>query len=426
MITSIIIFLVAYFFIATEKIEKSIAALLGAVAVIAFKLITFEDAMHAIDLNVIFLLIGMMTCVSILAETGFFEWVAIYVAKKMKGDAVKILIAMLTVTMVFSALLDNVTTIILLAPVTILITQLLEVPTLPFLILEAIASNIGGTATLIGDPPNIIIGSIAKLSFNDFLVHLTPGVFIIAIVFIATAVILMRKQLHVPDHIKERINRSYPKLAIRDAANMKKSLFVFSLVFIGFLVHHKFEMEPGIMALAGMCIMLVLCKSHTENMLKAVEWDAILFFIGLFIMIGALEEQKVIEELAKLMLNLCGDNMLFTALVVLCGSAFFSAILDNIPFVIAMTPLVQKLIENSGGQPTGIHPLFWALALGACLGGNGTVIGASANVVASKIGARNGYPITFFTFLKYGVPFTIQSVIIAAVYIWFRYFFLTA
>jgi Na+/H+ antiporter NhaD/arsenite permease-like protein len=426
MITSIIIFLVAYFFIATEKIEKSIAALLGAVAVIAFKLITFEDAMHAIDLNVIFLLIGMMTCVSILAETGFFEWVAIYVAKKMKGDAVKILIAMLTVTMVFSALLDNVTTIILLAPVTILITQLLEVPTLPFLILEAIASNIGGTATLIGDPPNIIIGSIAKLSFNDFLVHLTPGVFIIAVVFIATAVILMRKQLHVPDHIKERINRSYPKLAIRDAANMKKSLFVFSLVFIGFLVHHKFEMEPGIMALAGMCIMLILCKSHTENMLKAVEWDAILFFIGLFIMIGALEEQKVIEELAKLMLNLCGDNMLFTALVVLCGSAFFSAILDNIPFVIAMTPLVQKLIENSGGQPTGIHPLFWALALGACLGGNGTVIGASANVVASKIGARNGYPITFFTFLKYGVPFTIQSVIIAAVYIWFRYFFLTA
>jgi len=426
MITSIIIFLVAYFFIATEKIEKSIAALLGAVAVIAFKLISFEDAMHAIDLNVIFLLIGMMTCVSILAETGFFEWVAIFVAKKMKGDAIKILIAMLSVTMIFSALLDNVTTIILLAPVTILITQLLEVPTLPFLILEAIASNIGGTATLIGDPPNIIIGSIAKLSFNDFLIHLTPGVFVIAIVFIASAVFLMRKQLHVPDHIKERINRSYPKLAIRDASNMKKSLFVFGLVFIGFLVHHKFEMEPGIMALAGMCIMLVLCKSHTENMLKAVEWDAILFFIGLFIMIGALEEQKVIEELAKLMLNFCGDNMLFTALVVLCGSAFFSAILDNIPFVIAMTPLVQKLIENSGGQPTGIHPLFWALALGACLGGNGTVIGASANVVASKIGARNGYPITFFTFLKYGVPFTIQSIIIAAVYIWFRYFFMAA
>ena len=422
MIASIVIFLIAYFFIATEKIEKSIAALLGAVAVIAFRLITFEDAMHAIDLNVIFLLIGMMTCVGILAETGFFEWVAIFVAKLMKGDAIKILISMLAVTMIFSALLDNVTTIILLAPVTILITQLLEVPTLPFLILEAIASNIGGTATLIGDPPNIIIGSIAKLSFNDFLIHLTPAVLIIGVVFIISAVLLMRKHLHVPDYIKERINRSYPKLAIRDAKNMKKSLFVFALVFIGFLVHHQFEIEPGIMALAGMCIMLIVCKSHTENMLKAVEWDAILFFIGLFIMIGALEEQKVIEELAKIMLKFCGDNLFFTSLVVLCGSAFFSAILDNIPFVIAMTPLVQKLIENSGGSPTGIHPLFWALALGACLGGNGTVIGASANVVASKIGSRNGYPITFFGFMKYGVPFTIQSVILAGLYLWLRYF----
>ena len=422
MIASIVIFLIAYFFIATEKIEKSIAALLGAVAVIAFRLITFEDAMHAIDLNVIFLLIGMMTCVGILAETGFFEWVAIFVAKLMKGDAVKILIAMLTVTMIFSALLDNVTTIILLAPVTILITQLLEIPTLPFLILEAIASNIGGTATLIGDPPNIIIGSIAKLSFNDFLVHLTPAVLVIGVVFIITAVLLMRKHLHVPDHIKERINRSYPKLAIRNAKNMKKSLFVFGLVFIGFLVHHQFEIEPGIMALAGMCVMLIICKSHTENMLKAVEWDAILFFIGLFIMIGALEEQKVIEELAKIMLRFCGENLFLTSLIVLCGSAFFSAILDNIPFVIAMTPLVQKLIENYGGTPTGIHPLFWALALGACLGGNGTVIGASANVVASKIGSRNGYPITFFGFMKYGVPFTIQSIILAAGYLWLRYF----
>ena len=422
MIAAITIFLISYFFIATEKIEKSIAALLGAVAVIAFKLISFEDAMHAIDLNVIFLLIGMMTCVSILAETGFFEWVAIYVAKKMKGDAVKILVAMLTVTMVFSALLDNVTTIILLAPVTILITQLLEVPTLPFLILEAIASNIGGTSTLIGDPPNIIIGSIAKLSFNDFLIHLAPGVLIISVAFIIISVLIMRKHLHVPDHIKERINRSYPHLAIRDKKNLIRSLVIFGLVFIGFLVHHQYEIEPGIMALSGMCIMLIVCKSHTENMLKAVEWDAILFFIGLFIMIGALEEQKVIEHLAKMMLEICGDNMLTTALIVLAGSAVFSAILDNIPFVIAMTPLVQQLIANSGGETTGVHPLFWALALGACLGGNGTIIGASANVVASKIGARNGYPITFFTFMKYGVPFTVMAIVIAGVYITVRYF----
>jgi Na+/H+ antiporter NhaD/arsenite permease-like protein len=212
-----------------------------------------------------------MTCVSILAETGFLEWVAIYIAKLMKGDAVKILVSMLIVTMIFSALLDNVTTIILLAPVTILISQLLEIPTLPFLILEAIASNIGGTATLIGDPPNIIIGSMAELSFNDFLINLSPGVAIIAVVFIISSVILMRKHLNVPDHIKERVNKAYPELAIRDSKNMKRSLIVFLIIFIGFFIHHSFDLEPGIVALGGMCIMLVVCKSHTENMLKAVE-----------------------------------------------------------------------------------------------------------------------------------------------------------
>ncbi len=422
MIASIVIFVVAYFFIVTEKIEKSIAALLGAVAVIAGGLITFEDAVHAIDLNVIFLLVGMMTCVGVLAETGFFEWVAIFIAKKMKGDAVKILIAMLSVTMIFSALLDNVTTIILLAPVTILITQLLEIPTLPFLILEAIASNIGGTATLIGDPPNIIIGSVAKLSFNDFLINLSPGVFIIALVFIITAVLLMRKHLKVPEHIKERVNRSYPELAIRDSKNMIKALVVFAIIFAGFFVHHTFHIAPGVVALAGMCIMLLFCKAHTEKMLKIVEWDAIVFFVGLFVMIGALEHNGVIEFLANSMLKYCGNDIFLTAVIVLIGSAFFSAILDNIPFVIAMTPMVQKLIVASGGTPTGSHPLFWALALGACLGGNGTLIGASANVVAGKIGGRNGYNITFIEFLKYGVPFTIQSLVIAVIYIWIRFF----
>jgi len=199
-------------------------------------------------------------------------------------------------------------------------------------------------------------------------------------------------------------------------------LSVFALVFIGFFIHHMFHVEPGIVAIAGMCILLVITKSHAEHMLKAVEWDAILFFIGLFIMIGALEHNHVIDFLAKEMIKVCGSNMILTAVIVLVGSAFFSAVLDNIPLVIAMTPLVQKLIENSGGSITGAHPLFWALALGACLGGNGTLIGASANVVASKIGARNGYPITFMTFLKYGVPFTIQSLVIAVAYLLLRYY----
>jgi len=424
MIASITIFLIVYFFIATEKIEKSVAAISGAVAVILFGLISFEEAVKAVDLNVIFLLIGMMSCVGVLAESGFFEWIAIYVAKKMKGNAIKILAVMLVVTMIFSALLDNVTTIILIAPVTILITQLLEVPTVPFLIFEALASNIGGTATLIGDPPNIIIGSKANLSFNDFLFNLTPGVIVIAIVFIGTVLLVMRKHLHVPDKVKERVNRSYPKLAIRDAKKMKRSLAVFLVVFAGFFLHSTLHVPPGVIALGGMCLMLIVCKSDTEKMLKEVEWDAILFFIGLFILIGALEHNGAIEILAKFMLDFCGTNTMLACIVILCGSAFFSAILDNIPFVIVMTPMVQKLITSTGGDPMKSNPLLWALALGACLGGNGTLIGASANVVAAKIGTRNKCPITFGHFLKYGIPFTIQSIIIAVIYMLLRYFWL--
>ncbi len=422
MIASVVLFVIVYFFIATEKIEKSLAALLGGVFAIGLGLITFEEAVSSIDLNVLFLLIGMMTCVGILAETGFFEWVAIFIAKLMAGSGIRIFIFMLIITMVFSAFLDNVTTIILLAPVTILITQILEIPTMPFLIYEALASNIGGTATLIGDPPNIIIGSKAHLSFSDFIVHLAPGVLMIATVFILTAVFFMRKKLVIPANIKKRVQQSYPKLAIRDFKKMWWSLIVFFMIFTGFFFHHKLHILPGVIALGGMCIMLLVCKSDSEEMLKTVEWDAILFFIGLFMVIGAMEHNGVIEMLADYMLHFCGDNLFVASVIILIGSAAFSAVLDNIPFVIAMTPLVQNLIIKSGGTVDASNPLLWALAFGACLGGNGTIIGASANIVVAKIGMRNGYPITFGKFLVYGVPYTIQAVIIALIYMWLRYF----
>lgn len=422
MIASIVIFVLVYILLASEKVEKSVAAMLGAAAVLIMGLIPFESVAEAVDLNVIFLLIGMMTCVAILAETGFFEWVAISVSKAMNGRPIPILIMLLVVTMVFSALLDNVTTIILLAPVTILITQLLELPTLPFLILEALASNIGGTATLIGDPPNIIIGSRGELSFNDFLVHLTPGVFFIAIIFVVTALMMLKKQLHVTDQVRTRVTDACPKLALRDVKKMKRSLIIFGLIFVGFFTHHHLGVPPGVIALAGMGAMLLVCRTKSEKMLRHVEWDAILFFIGLFIIIGALEHNGVIDRLAEEMLDLCGNNMLLTTMVVLWGSAFLSAVLDNIPFVIVMMPMIQKLLTETGASPTGDNPLFWALALGACLGGNGTIIGASANVVVSKIGERNGYHITFMNFMRWGFPFMIQSVSIATVYLWLRYF----
>ena len=422
MIASIVIFIIVYILIASEKIEKSLAALLGAVAVIAFGLISFDEAVKCIDLNVLFLLIGMMTCVNALAETGFFEWVAIYVAKKAKGNALIIFLMLLVITMFFSAFLDNVTTIILLAPVTILITQVLEIPTMPFLIMEALASNIGGTATLIGDPPNIIVGSRIGLSFNDFIIHSMPGVLMIAAVFLLSSALLFRKNLHVPQNIRDRVINSYPELAIRNKRKLKIALSVLGLIFVGFFLHGFLHLPAGIISLGGMCIILILCKEKPEEMLKNVEWEAILFFIGLFMVIGALEHNGVIDALAKYMLQYCGQNMFVACIIILVGSAIFSSILDNIPFVIAMTPLVQKLMLQYGGSTTGTHPLVWALVFGACLGGNGTLIGASANIIVSKIGGRNGYPITFGKFFIYGFPFMLQSLIIAIIYMWLRYF----
>jgi len=396
--------------------------MLGASAVVIGGLIDFESAIAAIDLNVIFLLIGMMTCVAVVAQTGLFEWVAITVAKRMKGRATPILIALLIVTMAFSALLDNVTTIILLAPVTILITQLLELPTARFLILEALASNIGGTATLVGDPPNIIVGSEAKLSFMDFIENLTPAVLAIAAVFLPSAWLLLRKRLYVPESIRSRVTDSCPELAIRDVKLMKRSLAVFGVIFLGFFTHHLFHVPPGIIALGGMALMLLVCFRKAEDMLRVVEWDAILFFIGLFIVIGALEHNGVIDLLAEGLIKLSGGNLLLTTLLVLWGSALLSAVLDNIPFVLVMMPLIQRLLIDTGASPTGTHPLFWALALGACLGGNGTIIGASANVLVCKIGERNGYHISFLDFFKWGGPFMVQSTFIAMLYLWLRYF----
>jgi len=425
MIQSIIIFIIFYILLIMEKIEKSIIAIAGAVAVIALGLISFEDAIHAIDLNVIFLLIGMMTCVNILAKTGFFEWIAIFVSKKMKGNAFGILAILLAITLVFSAFLDNVTTVILIAPLTILITQILELPTIPILIMEALSSNIGGTATLIGDPPNIIIGSKASLTFNDFLIHLGPNIIIVGIIFILIGVFSLRKKMFVPENIRARVIESYPELAIRDKRKLISSLIVFGVIFIGFFLHNFLHIEPGIIALGGMAMMLFLSKSKSDNMLKAVEWETILFFIGLFIIIGALEHNGVIDLMANYMIKLSGNNLLLSVIIVLWGSAVFSSILDNIPFVVTMMPLITKLVINFGGSPTGVpHPLYWALALGACLGGNGTLIGASANVVISKIGKNNGYNISFGKFIKLSVPITLVTLIISTLYLWIRYFIL--
>ncbi|MGE5279510.1 MAG: SLC13 family permease [Deltaproteobacteria bacterium] len=428
---SIAVFCGAYALIATEKINKTIVAVAGASLVLFLRLVTFEQAAAAIDMNVIFLLVGMMTCVYILSRTGFFEWVAISVARRAQGDPVRIMLWLLTVTAALSAVLDNVTTIIMIAPVTILIMQLLEISPVPLLILEALASNIGGTSTLIGDPPNIIIGSSAGLSFNDFLVHLFPVVALVFLVFLATNVLVFRRRFIASASVRSRVADAVPSLAVVDRANMKRSLIVLGFIFAGFFFHELAGVPPGIVALCGSMVMLVVCRHKSDDTLMRVEWGVIFFFIGMFMMIAALEANGVIAALGNGIIRVAGGDLFVMCLVVLWGSALFSAILDNIPFVIAMVPIIKQFIAHfAAGMPItdgaaqahAATPLWWALALGACLGGNGTLIGASANVVMSRISEKNNYPVTFSRFLRYGTPFLLQSLLISTAYLWFRYF----
>ncbi|MFH1798272.1 MAG: ArsB/NhaD family transporter [Candidatus Omnitrophota bacterium] len=431
---SVAVFIGTYILISSEKVDKTISVILGVSLMFILGLVPFETAVKAIDLNVIFLLVGMMICVSLLAKTGFFEWMAVTVAKASKGEPLRILLLFLVVTTFFSAFLDNVTTILLLAPVTILIAQLLEISAIPFLILEAVASNIGGTATLIGDPPNIIIGSQAGLSFNDFLVHLGPVIVIIFSVFSLTVYFLFRKRWKIDDTIKMRVIEAIPRLAIVNKANMIRALAVLGVVFIGFFTHTLTNLKPGIIALCGGAVMMLFCRAEVDKIFKKIEWDVIFFFIGLFMLIAALEYNGVIEFAAGGLIKLAGNNFFLLCALILCGSALFSSIMDNIPFVITMVPMIKTLVLKIAviqgiGEPALVHnlvaqPLWWSLALGACLGGNGTMIGASANVIAAKISVRNKCPITFGRFFKYGFPFMLQSLVISLIYIWVRYFVL--
>ncbi len=429
---TVAIFLVVYFFIATEKINKTIIAIIGASLMLSLNLISFEDAIASVDFNVIFLLVGMMTAVSILSKTGFFEWAATSIAKKSKGNPILIMLSLIFITAVFSAILDNVTTIILLVPVTILISQILEISPIPLVIMEVIASNVGGTATLIGDPPNIIIGSQVKLSFNEFFVNLGPAVFVVLLCLSVTAYLLFRNSMKVPVHIRKRVLEAIPSLAIVDKRNMIKALIVLGLMLVGFSLHSVINLEPGIVALGGSMVLMILCKTKPDHALVEVEWGVIFFFIGLFMMIAAMEHNGVLKFLAEGMLRIGGNNLFLMCIIVLWGSAIFSSVLDNIPFVITMVPLLKYCIplmaETLGVSDPAViratiaEPIWWSLALGACLGGNGTLIGASANVVMAHICERNKYPISFMQFTKYGFAFVIQAMLICTVYIWLRYF----
>lgn len=410
----ITIFLVIYGIIISERINRTAISLFGAIVMIVIGIINQEQAIEHIDFNTIGLLVGMMIIVNILKRTGVFEYLAIRAAKKAKGDPWKILVLFAIITALSSAFLDNVTTILLIVPVTLVITDTLDTNPIPFMFTEILIANIGGTATLIGDPPNIMIGSATGLGFVDFLVNLAPVVIVISFVVLFLLKLIYKDFLKAKDENKQKIMKMDETITIKDTLLLKKSLIVLFITILGFMVHAQFHLESATVALGGAALLLVISKIDPEEILFEVEWTTIFFFMGLFILVGSLVEVGVIDNLAKKMLELTKGNLFVTTLTILWVSAIASAFLDNIPFVATMIPLIKAM--TASGQ-LDANPLWWALALGACLGGNGTIIGASANVIVTGIMAREGRPVSFMSFMRIGFPMMIVSIIISTIYL---------
>jgi len=420
---AITLFVLAYILIVSEKVHRTVVALAGGVLMIMLGVVTQETAIEHIDFNTIGLLVGMMVIVNITSETGLFKFLAIWAAKKVKGDPVKILVVLSSITAVCSALLDNVTTVLLTVPVTFSITKQLKVRPIPYLIAQILASNIGGTATLIGDPPNIMIGSAVKeLDFMAFINNLALVCIVIFVVTVALLALIYRKELVTTDELKEQIMHLDEFKQIKNSKLLKKCLFVLALTIALFFAHSMLHLESATAALFGASLLLALAYPNNEHELehvfRKVEWVAIFFFAGLFILVGGLVETGVIALLAKNAVDLTAGNLTATAMLILWMSAIASAFIDNIPFVATMIPLIKEM--NRMGI-SNLEPLWWSLSLGACLGGNGTLIGASANVVVAGMAAQEGVPISFMKFMRLAFPLMILSIIISSIYIYLRY-----
>jgi len=412
---SAIIFVTAYIFIIFEIVDRVIVALTGATLMILVGVISQGTAFsEKIDYNTIMLLISMMIIVMITKRTGVFEFLAIKTVKIAKGEPIMVLILLSLITGVLSALLDNVTTILLVLPLTFSVCKDLHINPIPMMISEVFASNIGGTATLIGDPPNIMIGSAVGLNFMDFIMNTTPIILIILPITTLLFAWLYRKKLHTSEEDKEKVLKMDEFAAIKDHKLLVKSLTVLVLTIIGFLLHGALGYESATIALAGATILLFISGVRPEKVLEEVEWKTIFFFGGLFIMVGGIEEAGIINMIAKGVIDVTHGNPLLTMLAILWVSAIASAFIDNIPFVATMIPMIKDL-----GAMTGmtLSPLWWALSLGACLGGNGTIIGASANVVASGMAEEMGHKITFKEYMKISFPIMILTVLISTVYL---------
>ncbi|WP_330230168.1 ArsB/NhaD family transporter [Nocardia sp. NBC_00508] len=426
--TAVIVFVVGYLLIATERIHKTKAALGGAAVVLAAGVLDSGDAFFSqdtgIDWDVILLLFGMMVIVGILRQTGVFEYTAIWAAKRAKGLPVRVMILLTLITAVASAFLDNVTTVLLIAPVTLLVCDRLDIRPVPFLIAEVLASNIGGAATLIGDPPNIIVASRSGLSFNDFLVHMAPIVVLALIVFTLILPILFRGSFDADADRIADVMALDEREAIRDPRLLIKCGVVLFAVFAAFVTHSVSHVDPSVIALLGAGVLVLISGSEPGDYLSGVEWETLLFFAGLFVMVGALVKTGVVEAMAEWATDATDGNALVAVLLILVVSALLSGIIDNIPYVATMSPLVADL-TGSIDNPVHSDALWWSLTLGADFGGNLTAVGASANVVMIGIAARAGTPVSFWEFTRKGAVVTVMTIGIAAPYLWLRYFVLS-
>jgi len=424
-VIALTVFVVAYAFIATEKVNKVKVVLVAAGVMAVLGLIpgahVFFSETEGIDWNVIFLLLGMMIIVGIVKQTGLFDYLAIWAAKKSQGRPYRLMVMLMAITAVASPFLDNVTTIMLVVPVTLMVCERLDIPAQPYIIAEVLASNVGGAATLIGDPPNIIIGSRAGLTFNDFLVHMTPIVVVTFAAFLLLAFFMFRRSfVYNPERVAE-VMKLQEKRAITDGRLLIRCMVVLSLVIVGFGLHALVDVEPSIVALVGAGVMMLVARAETSEVMAEVEWPTLVFFMGLFVMVAGLVHTGVIETIGTWAIAAVGDNFFGAATALVWGSAILGAFFDNIPYVATMAPIVEGLVAQAPDPGTG-QALWWAFALGADYGGNGTAVAASANVVAIGLAARSGHKITFWQFTKYGILTTAISTAMAWLYVWLRYF----
>jgi len=428
-IVSTTILILAYAFIISERINRAVVALIGAGLMIFLGVMNQHIAVQGVDFNTIFLLIGMMAIVGITKKSGVFQYVAIYTAKMVKGNPRSLLFGLAIITAVFSALLDNVTTVMLIVPITLLLTDQLKLNPYPFLFSQIFASNVGGMATLIGDPPNILIGSAVGFSFMDFVYNTAPAAIIIMAFILIFFDLIWGRKFNVNMRLRARIMSYEPKEALTDVGLLVKSLFVMALVIFGFVYGHGHGIEPGTVALTGAAFLMLLeiykhnAEEQTHKVHQAlgeVEWETIFFFIGLFMLVYGVEQAGLLSMLGQMLLDYTQGDIAFTSILVLWSSAVFSAIVDNIPFVATMIPLIQSMETELGGHDA-ILPIWWALSLGACLGGNGSLVGASANVMVASFAERAGHRISFLKFMKLGFPLMLATIAIAHVYVEYVY-----